>query len=628
MLKDLLAKLGISAKGTVGVAVSPGLGVEMIEVDKLTGTVSKYGNRHLEYNSSTREIANYESFGEALSELFDELHISPKSNVVLSLPSVYFGISDLPMLLTEDAVGNALISEAEQSYIFKRHEPVMSWCCIDSNFDTETKTYAYSAIQQNVVDSIKEVFDGIGCTAVAIESSYASLFRALSYSDLAKEQMQDGASWNLLVVMQNNYSIFSLEGKKIISYTEEPLALKSFVDDEIYNAIKASAQLTLSGLVANYLFIISETDLVSSEVLSMKLSSDCPVKFLECNKFAQNEILPVSLNILPKFALQITPEAIGSAAFFSCNYPLKLNIMQKEDEGDISDISSGSDESIKVNIGKMEFTLTKASLQKIFVILAVMLVLPLVGVFFLLNNTLIPDEQSKLTNLGTKEQSFKTEIDTYNNAKKTVTFDPKATIKDVIAKNKKKLAYYMALGVSIPNKLWITEYKLQGDSKVDIKGQSNNVESIYSFYKSLKQLVDNSDIRLYKLELNSGSIDEVVFDIKGASRVYSFEITNMSDGELSPQPPASPQDPNAPPPQPGAVPAPPAPGPTPPPAPNASAPTAGQPTNSNGQAQTAPPPKPPVRIGKPIFGSDGSVNSTPSGSDPNLPPNLKKIEKF
>lgn len=623
MLKDLLAKLGISAKGTVGVVVSPGLGVEMIEVDKLTGTVSKYGNRHLEYNSSTREIANYEAFGTAISELFDELHISPKSNVVLSLPSVYFGISDLPMLLTEDAVGNALISEAEQSYIFKRHEPVMSWCCIDSNFDTETKTYAYSAIQQNVVDSINEVFDGIGCTAVAIESSYASLFRALSYSDLAKEQMQDGASWNLLVVMQNNYSIFSLEGKKIISYTEEPLALKSFVDDEIYNAIKASAQLTLSGLVANYLFIISETDLVSSEVLSMKLSSECPVQFLECNKFAQNEILPVSLNILPKFALQITPEAIGSAAFFNCNYPLKLNVMQKEDEGDISEGPS-PDEALKINIGKMEFTLTKASLQKIFIILAIALVLPLVGIFFLLNNTLIPREQGKLTNLGTKEQSFKTEIDTYNNAKKTVTFDPKATVKDIIAKNKTKLAYYMALGVSIPNKLWITEYKLQGDSKVDIKGQSNNVEGIYSFYKSLKQLVDNSDIRLYKLELNSGSIDDVVFDIKDVNRVYSFEITNMSDGELSPRPPAGTQDPNAQSAQPGTAPAPPAPAPNAP-VPNVPA-TAGQQTNTSGQP--APSSKPPVRIGKPIFGSDGTVNSTSSGSDSNLPPNLKKIEKF
>ncbi len=118
-----------------------------------------------------------------------------------------------------------------------------------------------------------------------------------------------------MIIGQNSYSIISMFEKKIMEYYEEPLALKSFVDDEIYNAIISSAQLTLSGLPANHLLIISETDLVSAEVLSMKISVEGSVKFLECNKFSQGELLPVNLNILPSLALQITPEAVGAAVY-------------------------------------------------------------------------------------------------------------------------------------------------------------------------------------------------------------------------------------------------------------------------------------------------------------------------
>lgn len=129
-----------------------------------------------------------------------------------------------------------------------------------------------------------------------------------------------------MIIGQNNYSIFSMSGKKLIEYYEEPLALKSFVDDEIYNAITTSAQLTLSNLPANYLFIVSETDSVSAEVLSMKMPFEGIMKFLECNKYTQNEIIPANLNILPNLALKISPEAIGCGIYQFGEFPLKFNL--------------------------------------------------------------------------------------------------------------------------------------------------------------------------------------------------------------------------------------------------------------------------------------------------------------
>jgi len=272
MLESFLAKLGASTRITVGVAVSHIAGLEMIEVDRLTGTIKKYSCRPLDYDFSTREIASFSQFQTALEELFEELHIPKKSNILMSIPNVHFGMINLPLLLTDDAVTNAIISEVEQSYIFKRKEPVVSWSEVLSNIDTENRTLVYTAVQKTVLEGIQAACSEIGCTLVGLENSYNSLLRTLYFTELAQDQMKDDITWNLMIIGQNSYSILSMSGKKIFDYYEEPLALKSFVDDEIYNAITTSAELTLSGLSANYLYIVSETDLVSADVLYLKIS--------------------------------------------------------------------------------------------------------------------------------------------------------------------------------------------------------------------------------------------------------------------------------------------------------------------------------------------------------------------
>ena len=537
MLKEFLSKLGASTRITVGVAVSPGLGLEMIEVDGLTKTVNKYAFKPLEYNYSSREIADYDQFREALDELFDELHIPKKSNVVLSIPNVHFGMINLPLLLTDEAVTNAIISEVEQSYIFKRLEPLISWGEVHSNVDTENRSLAYTAIQKTVLESINEACNEVGCRLVGVENSYSSLLRALQYTDSAKEQMKENVTWNLMLIGQNSYSILSMTGKKITEYYEEPLALKSFVDDEIYNAITTSAQLTLAGLPANYLLIVSETDLVSAEVLSIKIPVECTVKFLECNKYAQSELLPANLNILPKVALQITPEAIGVATSQICDYPLKLNLIQGRDgENDAIGVAADASDFPRINVGGLEIELTPEFIKKISIILGAALVLPLFVLSLWMGNVFIPKEQAKLAELTAKIQTTTEAIAKYTNAGDQ-TFNLKAATDKIIMQNKSKLAYYGALGMSIPNKLWVSYYVTNEAGKIDIKGKSTDVESVYTFYKGMKQLVNGSDIRLYKLEIPTDSIDSVI-NTTGAPKYYEFEITDMTEAELAP--PAAP----------------------------------------------------------------------------------------
>lgn len=601
MIEDFLAKLGASTRITVGVSVSPGIGLEMIEIDRVTGTVNKYSHKPLEYNYSTREISDYNQFQTSLGELFEELHIPKKSNIILSVPNVHFGMISLPLLLTDEAITNAIISEVEQSYIFKRQEPIVSWAEIYSNVDTENRTLAYTAVQKGSLDGIIEACNDVGCAVTGVENSYASLLRALHYAGLAKDQMKENVTWNLMIIGQNSYSILSMVDKKIMEYYEEPLALKSFVDDEIYNAITTSAQLTLAGLPANHLYIVSETDLVSAEVLSIKIPSECAIKFLECNKYTQNELLPTNLNILQKLALEMSLEAVGAATYPFCDFPLKLNLV-KENEG--SAASTESISSPRINIGNLEIELTPDFIKKISLLLGAIIILPMFLISLWLGHIFIPKEQAKLSDINSKNQQITAEIAKYSKSGGD-SFDLKASTEKIMAQNKTKLNYYSALGMSIPNKLWITYYNTNDTGKIDIKGKASNVESVYAFYKNLKQLVNNSDIRLYKLEIASDSIDAMVTSVSTPSS-YQFEITNMTESELNP----------------------PAPGTT-----AATTPTTPQ------QAEEQ---KSGFQFGKPLFGSKDASTATPAGnsapqtsptptaptSGDQLPKNLQKIEKF
>ena len=135
----------------------------------------------------------------------------------------------------------------------------------------DTRKLYYSAIQKNVVDDIKNALTELGVNLVGVEMSLTSILKALAFTGLAEEQMKENVSWNLMLINQNGYSICSLVGKNIVEYYEEPLAIKSFEGDEIYNAINASAQITLMSYPASFLYIISTTDMVSAELLSKRM---------------------------------------------------------------------------------------------------------------------------------------------------------------------------------------------------------------------------------------------------------------------------------------------------------------------------------------------------------------------
>lgn len=523
MLNNILSKFGASSNATVGVSLSPSVGLEMIEIDKNTKTVSKYACRPLEYNFSTREITDYDEFRTTLAALFDDLKIPRSSNVILTMPNVHFGLISLPLMLGDEAITNAIISEAEQTYIFKRQEPVVGWTnIVKPNQSTDSTDILYSALQNNALAEIYAACMEVGCTLIAVENSYVSLLKALYYTNLAEEQMKDFVTWNLMVINQNSYSIISMAGKTVISYYEEPLALKSFSGEEVYNAIISSSTLTLTTNPANWLYIISETDLVSAEVLSKKITFDGKITYLETNKYVQKPLMDASKNIMPNLVLKMTPEIIGSGIYEFIDYPIKLNMIGEFKSEDVKT------EIFKtITIGNVTIELSPDFVKKITMIIAIPILLLLLVTFFVLNslNNKQLEEQSILT---AELEAKQAEMKKYEAIKVNV-FDEKTEMSLINAYNKEKLIYYSALGLSIPAHTWITKFKITKTGKVYISGKTSSLEDVYNFYRDMKLSVINSDLKVYSLE----SVENDDSESTRRPKFYSFEITNMEDVDVA-----------------------------------------------------------------------------------------------
>ena len=530
-LNNIFSQFFSGKKNTVYMSITPGIGLELIDVDEHAKVVRNYAYRPLEYNDSLREISDIEAFKTAVAELFAELHLNMKSNVVLNLPLVLLGSMDLSVLLGDDAITEALTSEVEQSYIFKRHEPIVSWADSNNNRSGDLRKLFYSAIQEDLVDNIKEALTELGATLTGIEVSTMSTLKALDFSGLTTEQMKDGVSWNLMMISQNGYSICSLIGKNIIDYYEEPLAIKSFEGDEIYNAISASAQITLMSYPANYLYIVSETDMVSAELLANRLPVEGNVSFLENNSFKKQDVLPVSLEVLEETAHKISLEAIGIAVGNAVSMPIKFSFTSSK-VGDVS--SDDPDAPVHVVLGSTEFDISPNMATRVAALIAAIVLVPTLAAFVGIP-MIQKSKQAQLDDVNSRLEQTNAEIKKIQEAQnKTNDFDVNAEIKKVLGNNRSKLMAYTALGESVPKNLWVTYFVAKDDGKIDIKGEAKNVEDIYLFFRNMKDSLINTQLRLHKLQMKSDNVDDAVSVDPTKPTDYEFEITNMTASELNP----------------------------------------------------------------------------------------------
>ncbi len=511
-MDNFLAKLKPDTKVNVGVSVSPNVGVEMIMVDSAQHKIIKYAQRPLGYNSSNREIEDYGEFKTALSDLFKELKIDPKnSNIVLNLPNVCFGHSFLPTMLDDEGVTTALVSDVEQNYLFKKNVPAVSWLEVKENNTTEKRYVLYSAMQEGVVDIVKQIFSDLGATLVAIENTYSSLIKTLEYTELTKEFAKTPGSWNILLVSQNSYSVFSLVDYNVIEYYEDPLAIKSFNNDEVYVAISQAASAVLDKFPSDKLLIVSESNDVSAEILAIQLKQPGQVMFLECNQYAKTPIMEVDLNVLPHYIKAITPEAIGAAVYRSRDFSLKLNFLAQTE--------TKAPDTIDV----MGFALTQEQLMIYTAIIGV----AIVAVFFLCSTALgsyVSNLEAKKTALDSEATAIQSELAALQKDEGKI--DIYTAAKSIDKSMVEKILYYNAIGADIPAKVWLTAFYADTRGTYGIEGATTSVDDVYLFFRNIKSQVPDSDLVLSKLSVDDK--DGIIDIEKTQTADYTFELANKS----------------------------------------------------------------------------------------------------
>ncbi len=525
MLNNLF---GLGGGIDVYVSVSPACGLEMMALDK-HGNIKSYAQTPLDYNEAQREIANYNDLKDGLETLFQMRNINPaKANVHLSVPTVWFGTKEgLPLLLDDSAITNIVIGDLEQSYVFKRKEPMPFWFDALASSNSDSRNVFYSAVQKEAVDQIKEILTGMGATLVSVECSLFAELKALYVTGIAAQQMQDGHSWSLMIINNSGFQMLGLQGKRILEYYEEPLPIKSYEGEEIYSAIENAAQIALMSTPSSSLVVLSETDLVSAEILAGRLQFGGTTIFVEDNQFRKEPLMDMNLNVLAEDHIKVSLHCIGTISPAGI-MPVDVNFLMENGKA-VSQVAT-----IEIPLGNgnvIELTPTKATIFAAIILGIVMA--PIGGTHYIVNN-LLTATQAESSQLDTEITQLDAQLKQYETKKEDNVFDPVAEIEKVLKNNRTKIMAYAALGESIPKNLYLTYFMTGDDGIINIKGCADSVEDVYVFFKNLKDSLVESKLRLSKLDLKAGSLDKVVNSTASTidNAPYIFEITNMSDAQL------------------------------------------------------------------------------------------------
>lgn len=480
----------------VGVSVTPEVGLEVAQIDFATQTVSKYGRRQLEYDASRREIADLDIFKEALQDLFFELQIPKGAEVVLNIPTIVFKTNDYPAALDEAQISGAIEEELTDHFIFKSAEPVVSATSLP-NSSMQFYKIAYTAAQKSMLIEIAMMIKALGYKLYAIDTSVNSVLNALMYR--GRVDINADTCWVLLIVDDYTCRVIPMSGKTYVDSFEERISIGQVLDDaENYSTVINAVTPILKNLPSKYLCVVSKTNVISAEALASKLTYSAPIIHQEANCFAKEAFVELGAGVDEQAAGIMSLDVIGAAILrdFEPYSDAHFNLFNKS-LGDVYILEQPPE----IQLGSRTIKITTAFVINM-LILCVLLIGAPAAVLYFMKSSQVEAERSKLqsieASIAQKQQYLKD-----NENVSADLFDEGDEIRIGLEHNKNIYSYYTIVGTEIPKKLWLTHLKL-GD-KTTIEGQADNLESVYSFFRSIKDYDPNSAIKLQKLGLASKS---------------------------------------------------------------------------------------------------------------------------
>ena len=503
----------------IGVSVTPEMGLEVAQIDYSTGTVEKYGRKSIDYNVVKREVADLDLFKDSLQDLLEEMAIPKGTELVICMPTVAMKVGDYPAALESIQMESAIEEDLYENPYLKNYEPCYGYQIIDSTL--QFRKVAYSALQKSIMIELVMSIKEMGYKVRAIDTSASSVLNALIYLD--RVNTDPDTNWVLLTIDNSCCRVMSMLGKKCIDVMEEKISIGEVLSDaENYaTAISAIEQL-LNNLPSKYLCIVSKTNVISAEVISNKISYSAPIVYQEANCYQKEQFLNYSQLVDVEYAKTMTLDVIGAAIY--ADYARSNNTFNlfNKSMGEVFLI----DQPLSLFNGKV--VLSNGFLLLLgLIVLAIFVVvdITIVGWFTVQNNNL----QSDIDDIKAKIAKTDAFLEEYKNISADA-FDEGDEIRIGLQHNKNVFSYYTIVGKEIPQKLWLTRLKL--GEKTTIEGQADNIESVYSFFRSIKDYNPKADIVLQKLglatmgprELSDVDSESVLTTLN--ADFYEFRISN------------------------------------------------------------------------------------------------------
>lgn len=520
----------------VGVSVSPELGLEVAQIDFATKTVLKYGTKQLGYDNLRKEIADLDLFKETLSDLLTEMEIPKGSEIVLNLPTILFKVEDFSAAMEANLV-EMQIEETLSSYpIFQNNEAVISAVRLPISTIQNNKV-AYTAAQKVPLIEIAMQIKSLGYTVVGIDTSVNSVLNALIYNE--RVDVAADANWVLLIVDNNSCRIIPMLGKSYADSFEEKIAIGEVLGDaENYSTVVSAVSPILKNVPSKRLYVLSRTNAINAEVLAGKLTYNGQIIHHNDNIFSEAPYLETAPQITEQAAKMISLDVIGAAINRDFGeYSVAPINMFNASLGEVYE----NEQPLKLNIGP-GFLLTLENMIVASVAFALIVLLIIAAVVIPLKAK-ISSNNNEISNIESQIAEIRKFLDENKNVSADM-FDEGDEVRLGLQHNKNVYTYYTIVGTEIPKKLWLTH--LQLGNNITIEGQADNLESVYSFFRNIKDYNPTSEIKLQKLGLASKSklvelADEESFDTDSIitsmnADFYEFRISDAPEVAVNKKP--------------------------------------------------------------------------------------------
>ena len=516
----------------IGVSVTPEVGLEVAQIDYATGTVRKYGRKSIDYNIVKREITDLDVFKESLDDMLQEMNIQKKgTELVINMPTVAYKISDFPAAIDNLQMEVAIEEELYDNPYLRNYEPCYGYNVISSTL--QSRKVAYSALQRAQMIELVMSLKDQGYKVRAIDTSINSVLHSLVYLDMVNTDPD--TNWLLLTIDKSCCRIMSMMGKHCVDIYEEKISIGEVLSDaENYATVIAAIEPLLRNLPAKYLCIVSKTNVISAEVISNKINYSAPIVYQEANCYNKEPFLNYDKMMVDEdFAKTISLDVIGAAIYgdYARVHGESFNLYNKT----LGEIFLMDQPPVLPN----GLVLTNSLLYSIGILFIAACALCVFGAmsWFAVQNKIMDADKKRMND----EIAI---LNKFLNDNKNISsneFDEGDQIRNGLTHNKNIYSYYTIVGTDIPKKLWLTHLKL-GDFTT-IEGQADNIESVYAFFRSIKDYNPDSKISLQKLglagmgprELNDEDAESILTTLN--ADFYEFKISNEIERKL--QKPAS-----------------------------------------------------------------------------------------